>query len=84
VGNKLKNRCDDPLIMGWMFFFFFFLPQAPCGLFSHASGQAVDPWVPCFPVDQAGPCPLGPLSFPVLLGVLVRTDGYSDKESNVK
>lgn len=49
------------------------VPLAPCGLFSCASGQALDPWVQCLPVDpegQAGPCPLAPLSFPVLLGAL--------------
>lgn len=64
-----------------------FSPLAPCGLVWCASGQALDPWVPCLPVDpggQAGPCPLCPLSFLVLLGDLVRTDGYSGEETHFK
>ena len=62
----------------------FFLPLRPCGLSWCASGQAPGPWVPCLPVDpwdQAGLSPPGPLSFPVLLGVLMKTDWGSDKES---
>lgn len=58
----------------------FLSPLAPCDLFSCASGQAPDPWVPCLRVDhegQVGPSPQDPLAFLVVLGVLW---GQIDKE----